>query len=69
MPAANVLSVGEVSEMFALFGRWLLGPPVPENSRIVSCAFRRGARRGEALRPRMVILALLRPPYAPSLIS
>ena len=45
--------------MLALFCCWLLGPPVPENSRIGSCVFRRCARRGEALRPRMLIVALL----------
>jgi signal transduction histidine kinase len=59
MPAANALIVHEVSEMFALFCRWLLGPSIPQNSRIVGHAFRRCARRGEALRPRMEILALL----------
>ncbi len=47
------------SETFALFFRWRLGPPVPENSRLVGCARRPGVRRGNALRPRMVTFVLL----------
>jgi signal transduction histidine kinase len=59
MPTTNLLGLGEVSEMFARFGRWPLGPPVREKSRGVSCAFARGTRLGKALRPRMGIFVLL----------
>ena len=38
MPAKNALGVGEVSEMFAPFCRWLVGPPATGNSR--SCESR-----------------------------
>ena len=45
--------------MFALFCRWLVGPPAAENSRVVSRVLAPGARRGKESRPRTVTFALL----------
>lgn len=59
MPGKNALEVGGVSEMFAPFCRWLVGPPAAENSRIVSRVLAPGVRRGKESRPRTVTFALL----------
>ena len=59
MPAKNALRVCEVSEMLALFYRWLVGPPAAENPRIVSRTFAFRVRRDKKSRPRIVTLALL----------
>jgi signal transduction histidine kinase len=59
MPAKNPLGVGEVSEMVALICRWVVGPPVAENSQIVSRVLAPGARRGKESRPRTVTFAFL----------
>ena len=59
MPAKNALRLAEVSEMLALFFRWLMGSSVGENSRFVSRTLTLGARRGKESRPRIMVLALL----------
>ena len=57
MRAKNALR--EVSEMSALFCRWLMGMPVEEDSRVVNRVLALGARRGKESRPRTVTFALL----------
>jgi signal transduction histidine kinase len=59
MRVKNALRVDEVSEMFALFCRWLVEPPAAENSRVASRTLAPGARRGKESRPRIVIVSLL----------
>jgi signal transduction histidine kinase len=59
MPAKNALGVGEVSEIFAPFYRWLIGTPRAETARIVSRVHAPGARRGKESRRRAVTFALL----------
>ena len=59
MPAKNALRLAEVSEMFALFCRWLVGLPAAETFRGVGRTFAPGARLSENSCPGIVTFVVL----------